>query len=78
MSVRQSAVDEAFRDMGAVEDRAPKAAAVPGKREDDLTAAVTSLKLDIASVKADRVLTEWMVGFLPAFNVTIIFKLFSH
>lgn len=78
MSVLQSEVDEAFRDMGAAEDKAPKAAAVPGKRDDDLTAAVTSLKLDIASVKADQVLTEWMVGFLLAFNVAIIFKLFSH
>lgn len=64
--------------MGAAEDKARKAAAVLGKRDDEPTAAVTSLKRDIASLKADQVLTKWMVGFLLAFNVAIVVKLFSH
>ncbi len=66
MSAMQSEVYEAFRDMGAAEDKALKAAAVLGKRDDDLAAAVASLKSDIAAVTADQVLTKGMIGFLLA------------
>lgn len=78
MSAMQSEVCGAFRGRGAAADEALKAAAVLGKRDDDLAAAVASLKLDIAAVKADQVLTKGMIGFLLAFDVAIVFKLLSH
>ena len=37
-----------------------------------------TLKLDIAGVEAGRVLTRWMIGVLLAFDVAIVFELFSH
>lgn len=48
MSAMQSEVHEAFRDMGAAEDKTFKAAAVLGKRDDDLIRAAMDTKLDIA------------------------------
>ena len=78
MSAMQCEVYEAFRDMGAAEDKAIKAAAVLGKRDDDLTKAVTDLKLDIAGVKGEQIVHRWMLGFILATNVAVTFKLFSH
>ena len=78
MSVMQSEIYEAFREMGATEDKAIKAATVLGKRDDDLTKAVTDIKLDIASVKGEQIVHRWMLGFILATNVAVIFKLFSH
>ncbi len=37
-----------------------------------------TLKLDIAGVEAGQVLTRWMIGVLLAFDVAIVFELFSH
>lgn len=78
MSTMLGEVYEAFRDMGAAEDKALKAAGVLGKRDDELTRAVTDIKLDIASVKGEQVVHRWMLGFILATNVAMLFKLFGH
>lgn len=78
MSAMQSEVYEAFRDMGAAEDKALKAAAVLGKRDEDLAKAVTDIRLDIAVVKGEQIVHRWMLGFILATNVAVVFKLFSH
>ena len=78
MSTMQAEVFEAFRDMGAAEDKALKAATILGKRDDDFTKAVTDLKLDITGVKGELVLHRWMLGFVLATNVAILFKVFAH
>ena len=78
MSVLQSEVYEAFRDMGAAEDKALKAAGVLGRRDDELTKAVTDIRLDIAGVKGEQVVHRWMLGFILATNVAMMFRLFSH
>lgn len=63
MGTMQAEVFEAFRDMGAAEDKALKAASVLGKRDDDFTKAVADLKLDNASIKGELSTLRWMVGF---------------
>lgn len=49
-----------------------------GKRDDDLTKAVTDIKLDIAGVKGEQIVHRWMLGFILATNVAVMSKLFSH
>ena len=78
MSAMQSEVYEGFRDMGAAEDKALKAATVLGERDDKLQDVMTSVKLDIAGVKGEQMVHRWMLGFILATNIAILFKLFSH
>jgi hypothetical protein len=33
---------------------------------------------DVGALKADVLLMKWMLGFVLAFQVAILFKLFSH
>lgn len=74
MSVMQSEVFEAFRDIGASEEKALKAATALSKRDDD----VASIKTDIITIKAELGLLKWMVGFCLTFNLAILVKLFVH
>ena len=78
MSAMQSEIYEAFRDLGAAEDKPLKAATLLGKRDEDLAKAVTDIKLDIAGVKGEQVVHRLMLGFILATNVAVVFKLFSH
>ena len=54
MSVLQSEVYEAFRDKGAAEDKALKAAGVLGKRDDELTTAVKEIRSTLRASKVSR------------------------
>jgi hypothetical protein len=67
MSNLQSEVFEAFRAIDIPEDKALKAAAALGKRDDDVT-----------TLKADVHLMKWMLGFVLAFEIAIALKLFVH
>ena len=67
MASMQSEVFEAFRDMGASEDKASKAAGALAKRDDD-----------VATIKGDVLLMRWMLGFVLAFQIAFAFKLFAH
>jgi hypothetical protein len=49
-----------------------------GKRDNELTKAVKEIRLDIAGVKGEQVVHRWMLGFILATNVAMMFKLFSH
>lgn len=67
MSAMQSEVHEAFRAIDIPEDEALKAAAASSKRDDE-----------VASVKGESLVVEWMMGFVLAFQVAIFGKLFLH
>ncbi|QQP88141.1 hypothetical protein IGS68_19045 [Skermanella sp. TT6] len=49
------------------EDKAVKAAAALGKRDDD-----------VGTLKSDMNLLKWMMGFVLAFQIGIFVKLFVH
>jgi hypothetical protein len=63
----QSEVFEAFRDLGASEEKSLKAAQALSKRDDD-----------VVSLKSDMMIMKWMMGFVLAFQVAIFVKLFVH
>ena len=44
----------------------------------ELKGDIGHVKLDIAAVKGDVALLKWMVGFVLAAEIPILFKLFSH
>lgn len=67
MSTLHSEVYEAFRDIGASEDKAMKAATALSKRDDD-----------IADIKGRLRVVEWMLGVVLALNLSIFVKLFLH
>ena len=67
MSVLQSEVFEAFRAIDIPEDKALKAATALSKRDDD-----------VASIKSELLLMKWMLGFVLAFQIAIVVKLFMH
>ena len=67
MTVRQTEVFEAFRAIDIPEDKALKAAAALSKRDDD-----------VALLKTDTSILKWMIGFVLAFQVAILAKLFLH
>lgn len=67
MSVLLSEVYEAFRSIGAEEDKALKAAQSLSKRDDD-----------VHSLKSDMNLMKWMLGFVLGFQIAIFIKLFMH
>lgn len=67
MSIVQSEVFEAFRAIDIPEDKALKATAALGKRDDD-----------VASVRSELLLIKWMMGFVLAFQVAIVVKLFMN
>jgi hypothetical protein len=62
-----SEVFEAFRSVGIAEDKAVSAAGALARRDSDL-----------ATMKADILVSKWMLGFVLAFQVAVIFKLFTH
>jgi hypothetical protein len=63
----QSEVFEAFRSIDIPEDKALKAAAALAKRDDD-----------VGALKADVQLMKWMLGFVLAFQIALLFKAFAH
>ncbi len=67
MRVLQSEVFEALRAIDIPEDKALKAATALSKRDDD-----------VASVKSELLVLKWMMGFILAFQVAIVGKLFLH
>ena len=67
MNTMQGEVHEAFRDMGAAEDKALKAAVVLSKRDDD-----------VGTLKSDMAVVKWMIGFVLAMQVAVLFKVFTH
>lgn len=67
MSNMQSEVFEAFRAVDIQEDKALKAAAALSRRDDD-----------VAPLKGELLVIKWMMGFVLAFQVAIVVKLFLH
>jgi hypothetical protein len=67
MTTMQSEVFEAFRAIDIPEDKALKAATALSKRDDD-----------VGALKNDMAVMKWMMGFVLAFQVAIIVKLFMH
>ena len=67
MSVIHREVFENFRAINIPEDKALKAAAALGKRDDD-----------VSVVKSELLLIKWMMGFVLAFQVAIFARLFFH
>ena len=67
MSAMQSEVFEAFRAIDIPEDKALKAAAALGRRDDD-----------VVSIKADIMLIKGLMALLAALQVAIFVKLFIH
>jgi aconitase B len=65
MSSIQAEVFEAFRAIDIPEEKALKAASALSKRD-----------TDVESMKSDVNLLKWMVGFILAFQVAIVAKLF--
>jgi hypothetical protein len=65
MSTMQSEVFDVFRSVGIDEAKALKAAAALNERD-----------RDVVVMKADIVLLKWMVGFVLAFQVVMVAKLF--
>lgn len=63
----QAEVFEAFRAIDVPEEKALRAATALSRRDDD----VTSLKSDVAIIK-------WMLGFVLAFEIATVLKLFLH
>jgi len=67
MSAMQSEGFESFRAIDIPEDKAMKAATALSKRDDD-----------VISVKGELLLIKWMMGFVLAFQVAIVAKLFMR
>jgi hypothetical protein len=67
MSAMQTEVFEAFRAIDIPEDKALKAAAALGRRDDD-----------VVSIKADIVLIKGLMALLAALQIAIFVKLFIH
>jgi hypothetical protein len=65
MRTMQSEVFDVFRSVGIDEAKALKAAAALNERD-----------RDVVVMKADIVLLKWMVGFVLAFQVVMVAKLF--
>ncbi len=67
VTTMQSEVFEAFRSIDIPEDKALKAAGALAKRDDD-----------VVSLKSDMQLVKWMLGFVLAFQIAVVLKLFIH
>lgn len=78
MSAMHSEIREAFRDLGAADDKALKAASVLGSRDEDLAGAVTDIEFDIAGVTGEQIVHRWIPGVILATNVAVVFRLPSH
>ncbi len=65
MTTLHSEVFEAFREIGASEDKAIRAATALSKRDDD-----------VATIKSDLLVLKWMLGFVLAFQVGVFVKMF--
>ena len=89
MSLLQAEVYEAFRSTDVPDDKALKAAvalsAALGKVEDETIkgfnkrdADIDTIRRDVQSLKVDTAIMKWMLGFLLAMNVAVLFKLFAH
>ena len=44
----------------------------------DLKRGLAELKRDVAELKRDSLLTKWMLGFVLAFQLALLIKLFLH
>jgi len=73
MSTMISEVYDALLAAGAPEDKARKAAEVLANYESQFAA----IRTDLATIKGDINLLRWMLGFVLAGIVTLIFKAFS-
>lgn len=62
----QSEAFEAFHAIDIPEDKALKAAAALGKRDDD-----------VGALKSELPVIKWMMGFVLAFQAAIFVKLYS-
>jgi len=78
MSAMQSEIYEAFRSIEIPEDKALKAAAALGKRDDDTAAAFAKRDVEIGAIKSDLSVLKWMAGFTLALLVTMFGKMFIH
>jgi hypothetical protein len=65
MATMQSEVFEALRSIDVPEDKALKAAGALARRDDD-----------VAGLKSDMQLVKWMLGFVLAFQIAVVIKLF--
>lgn len=63
----QREVFEAFRALGAPEDKALRAAEALGRRDED-----------VGGLKRDMAVLRWMVGILYPLILAILVKLFVH
>ncbi len=73
MSTMISEVYDALLAAGAPEDKARKAAEVLASYESQFAA----IRNDLATIKGDINLLRWMLGFVLAGVVTLIFKAFA-
>ncbi|RYB01484.1 hypothetical protein [Lichenibacterium ramalinae] len=85
MTTMHLEVYEAFRSLDVSEDKAAKAPVVLGKTGDELTTLRADMNtrfnkvdVDLAIIKGDQVLVRWMLGFMLALQVAVLFKLFTH
>jgi hypothetical protein len=90
MSAMEAEVFEAFRAMGAPDDKASAAVQALSKRDHTLDSTtmkgdiatlksdVSSLKVDVNSLKADNLLIKWMLGFVGAGVLSLVIKAFGH
>ncbi len=84
----QSEVFEALRSINIAEDKAMAAAGALARPDENISiikgeigaikSDVAAIKIDVTAVKGEMALTRWMLGFLLALQVAILFKVFSH
>jgi hypothetical protein len=73
MSTMISEVYDALKDAGASEEKARKAAEVLANYESQFA----DIKNELTTIKGDINLLRWMLGFVLAGVVTLIFKAFA-
>lgn len=73
MATMISEVYDALKEAGASEDKARKAAEVLASYESQFAA----IRNDLTTIKGDINLLRWMLGFVLAGVVTLIFKAFA-
>jgi len=77
MSTMISEVYDALKDAGAAEEKARAAAEVLSNYESRFTKIESDLAAFRAEVRGEFTLLRWMVGFLLAIGVTLLFKAFA-
>lgn len=73
MSTMISEVYDAFKDAGASEDKARKAAEVLANYEGHFA----KIENDLTAVRGEMTLLKWMLGFNLAISVALLFKAFA-